>query len=354
MLIVKLAAMGDIVMASTLIGAVRDRWPDAQITWLTGDQFAPLVRRFEGVDVVRSVDAESLLAGPAFRAAHRAPHAALKRAAAIASTVRAIGRRPWDLALVAHSDERYAQLLRFAKVRDLRQFKEPRKDRYMGLEYSSMLEDAGPSSPLSPVLSPLPSPRHNPPLHLPSLTQLNKQQPARRVTLAPGGARNLLRDNPLRRWPVESWAALARELKAANCELTIIGAASDRAEADVVLAAVPDARDEVGKQDLDALLAELASSDVLVTHDSGPMHLAQLTRTPVVALFGPTSPTQFVAPGADVTVLSAAQHLPCAPCYDGKDYAVCSANLCLSRVGPEMAAGTVLAVLAGRREKGGG
>lgn len=332
-LIVKLAAMGDIVMASTLIAAVRHRWPAAHITWLTGDPFASLVRRFEGIDEVRSVDAESLLAGPNLRESLKAPKAAARRAKAIASTLGTLATKTWDLALVAHSDPRYAQLLRFASVRELRQFGEPRRDRYMGEDYAQMLAEA--AAPAPTALAGLRWATGCPP------TRARSQ----RVVLAPGGARNLLRDNPLRRWPAANWAALATALAQAGCQLSVIGAASDRPEADAVLAAVPGARDVVGKQDLNALITELATSDVLVTHDSGPMHLAQLTRTPAVALFGPTSPAQFVAPGANVTVHSAAQGLPCAPCYDGRDYAECALNLCLTRVEPSAVAASVLSLL---------
>lgn len=54
-LIVKLAAVGDVVMASTMLPALRQRWPKARITWLCGKGVAPLVALFEGVDEVLTV-----------------------------------------------------------------------------------------------------------------------------------------------------------------------------------------------------------------------------------------------------------------------------------------------------------
>ena len=67
-----------------------------------------------------------------------------------------------------------------------------------------------------------------------------------------------------------------------------------------------------------------------------------MTRTPAVALFGPTDPQQFVAPQADVTVMSNAAGLECAPCYDGKAYAPCGLNRCLTEVPVGRVAGAVL------------
>ena len=64
-LIVKLAALGDVVMASTLVGAIRGRDAEAHITWLCGSGVAPLVRLFDGVDEVVVVNELALLRGSA-------------------------------------------------------------------------------------------------------------------------------------------------------------------------------------------------------------------------------------------------------------------------------------------------
>lgn len=169
------------------------------------------------------------------------------------------------------------------------------------------------------------------------------------VLLAPGGGRNILRDQPLKRWPVDRWVALARGLEAAGVPLGIIGDQRDAAETAAIRAAVPAASDWSARTSLEVLLDRIATSALLITHDSGPMHLAMLTRTPVVALFGPTDPTIFVDPRADVRVLSAAAGLPCAPCYDGRDYAVCGANRCLTGVSADAVLQTALQMALGAR-----
>src|SRR4051812_17042892 len=62
-LIIRLAAIGDVVMASSLARRLRDAKPDAHITWLCGQTAAPLVERFADVDEVVSIDERQLLAG---------------------------------------------------------------------------------------------------------------------------------------------------------------------------------------------------------------------------------------------------------------------------------------------------
>lgn len=330
-LILKLAAMGDTVMASTLVGAVRDRRPDARITWLTAQALLPLVRRFAGVDEVLGVDADALLAGRG-----------LQRVRAGLRTMWTLGRGPFDLALIAHGDARYARLLLGARVRATRALHGeygPRPGMWHGAEYARLVDDVWSHGRAARAGA------SNAPPRLASLRWSEGAAPARararHVLLAPGGARNVLRDNPLRRWPVAHWVALARQLHASGCRLTIIGAGSDAADAAPVLQAVPSAANAVGTDSLERLLARIAAADAIVTHDSGTLHLAQLTDTPAVALFGPTPPSSFVAPQARVTIVSAASGLACAPCYDGRDYAPCALNRCLTDVPAERVAAAV-------------
>lgn len=118
-----------------------------------------------------------------------------------------------------------------------------------------------------------------------------------------------------KRWP--HFAALARELAATHPDASffVIGGPSDRAELDAIRAVVPPehldprdtaALDPVGLHDL---LHEL---DLLVTVDSGASHLAQASGVPTLVLFGPTSPVRWGPRDATHRALSLA--LPCAPC----------------------------------------
>src|SRR5262249_23063517 len=90
--------------------------------------------------------------------------------------------------------------------------------------------------------------------------------------------------------------------------------------------------DLVGKTSLAELLAIYGVSNAVITHDSGPLHLASLSGAPTVALFGPTVPLEKVRPAKHVRVLWGGEDLPCRPCYDGKRYASCADNQCLKQI----------------------
>jgi ADP-heptose:LPS heptosyltransferase len=97
-----------------------------------------------------------------------------------------------------------------------------------------------------------------------------------------------------------------------------------------------------GRTSLLELCILLDVSRCLVTNDSGPAHLAALTDTRVVTLFGPDTPALF-APLARRSVNLFLQ-LGCSPCgsiYNGKR-TICRDNQCLKRITPEAVLGEVV------------
>lgn len=68
-----------------------------------------------------------------------------------------------------------------------------------------------------------------------------------------------------------------------------------------------------GQDTLDSFVALAARCAVMVTNDSGSMHIASAVGTPVVSLFGPTDPRRTAPMSAAVTVLR--HDLPCSPCF---------------------------------------
>jgi heptosyltransferase-2 len=160
----------------------------------------------------------------------------------------------------------------------------------------------------------------------------------------PGGARNALRDTPQRRWPVERYAALARRLHAHGYAVVLVGDADDRR----VLPAFADVPvvDRLGGLSVVQSTAVLAACDVVVSHDTGPMHLARLVRAPLVALFGPTSPHDFAPEDGRTRVLWGGRRLACRPCYDGREVAPCRDNLCMQELSVDAVEDAALAMAA--------
>lgn len=122
-----------------------------------------------------------------------------------------------------------------------------------------------------------------------------------------------------KRWPAEHFAELTRRLAASypGHRFTVIGSAEDQPLADVICRAVPDrCLNLAGATSLPELIEWLRRCEMLVTNDTGPMHVAAALGKPVVALFGPTEPRRTGPYGQLANVL---QHsLPCVPCLSSR------------------------------------
>jgi heptosyltransferase-2 len=152
--------------------------------------------------------------------------------------------------------------------------------------------------------------------------------------LASGGARNLLRNDGLRRWPLSHYARLGKLITGQGWELILTGSEGD-AWVKEAFTGIP-FTDMIGKQNLCEFIDFLSGTDLLVTHDSGPLHLADLAQCPVIGLFGPTMPEEKKSLQEKSIYLWGGSDLSCRPCYDGRNYGNCSSNECLISVSPEL------------------
>ncbi|HWX21888.1 MAG TPA: lipopolysaccharide heptosyltransferase II [Candidatus Binatia bacterium] len=136
---------------------------------------------------------------------------------------------------------------------------------------------------------------------------------------------------PAKRWPAERFIEAALSLqKRTNCVWLLLGGQSDAPLANAICSALrpPDAvlrssepapralHNLAGKTSLRELMALLKTCRVLLTNDSGPMHVAAALGTPVVVPFGSTSPelTGPGLPGERVHHLLKSE-VPCSPCF---------------------------------------
>jgi len=103
---------------------------------------------------------------------------------------------------------------------------------------------------------------------------------------------------PSRRWPVERWAAVARELAASGASVLLTGGPGERERALQVAAAaaLPPSAVVAGRTSPLELAALVAAARLLVSVDTGVAHLATACGTPSVVLFGPTDPALWGPP----------------------------------------------------------
>jgi len=118
-----------------------------------------------------------------------------------------------------------------------------------------------------------------------------------------------------KRWPAESYAELVRRLAPANpgFHFAILGGEEDRPLGEVIARAeATRCLDLTGRLSLPETVEWIRLSELMVSNDTGPLHIAAALGTPVVALYGPTEPRRTGPYGQLDHVLQL--DLPCVPC----------------------------------------
>ena len=344
-LLVRLRLVGDVVFTTPLVRAVRRQFPHSRLTYLVEPAAAAVVRANPHLDDV--------IVAPRSRG--------LRRLADDLRLARQLRRSHIDVALDLHGGPRSAFLTRAsgAKIRigyDIpgrwwaytKQIPRPRELRARhSVENQWDLLAA-----LDASLAAPPDPRRD------AVEMRVDDSAAERSTrrLAAAGVKDqhdvivihVSAGNPFRRWPEESFAQLATELAARDPQRRIVftSGPSDRGAAGRIAALArarlgPDAARAIVEHedfDLAELHAVISRATLFIGGDSGPLHVAATTETPIVGLYGPTLPVRSSAWRDPASVIESVElaDLPCRPC----DQRVCGPGdfRCLTRLEPSAVA----------------
>lgn len=129
------------------------------------------------------------------------------------------------------------------------------------------------------------------------------------VALVPGAEYG-----PAKRWPDAKYAALAREMTRRGLAVIALGSANDASVAKAIRSAAPEVIDLTGRTRLEDAVDLLAAAKFAVTNDSGLMHVAAAVGTPLVAVYGSTSPEN--TPPLGERVETVCLELACSPCHE--------------------------------------
>lgn len=317
-LIIKFGAIGDVIMALPAAQALRDR--GMQIDWVCGSAVHPLLECYSWLNLLPAND-RAILSGTT-----------RERLWGLGGLWWTVGGARYELCATLYYDERYKVLALPVRARKKLMLSRGSREKLLipgrshADEYARVLlnrEDTYNPISLSPV-RPDRLPKGSP---LPERTR-------KRIALVPAGASNMLRQQALRRWPVENYVSIAEKMLARGWEVVLIGGPDDIwvrpffAELGV--------RDCLGAFTLPQVIAACDQCDAVLSHDTGPLHLAGLSYAPVVGIFGPTDPGNFLPRREYVTGIWGGVNFACRPCYDGRDFAPCKHNGCMYQVTPEM------------------
>ncbi len=134
-----------------------------------------------------------------------------------------------------------------------------------------------------------------------------------------------------KRWPAEKFIQLGRLLKQKMaCEILITGTAGERELMETIASQIPGAHLDTPHRPLRQFAALLNQMDLLISNDTGPVHLACALNKPVVAIYCSTDPT-LCGPHQASRAIAIARRAACDPCLKRK----CRLPFCFLQIGPE-------------------
>ena len=240
-----------------------------------------------------------------------------------------IAFRKFEKIYILHKDIRYAAipLFSFGKKTRLKQNKNFFPNIYQAKQYLSLVD---------------PRARIKYPEIVPPLKEeffhLFSKSPC--IFLAPGGAKNPLQTAPLKRWPISYYVELCNKLLFKGFTVALIGNETDEWRLPY-FSNLP-IKNLVGKTSLLDLIALFNKGKLLITHDTGVMHLGKLTSINVCALFGPTNPLEFAPTTKKMLTILQGNQLSYYPCYNNKILSDGQKNICIQWASPTVTLGQLI------------
>ncbi|MCP3979923.1 MAG: lipopolysaccharide heptosyltransferase II [bacterium] len=301
-LVVQTAFLGDLVLTTPLLREIVRARPEARVTVVTTTIGRDVFRGLPYVAEVRALDKRPGLRG-------------WRDALTLAGELKRDG---FDWAVAAQRSHRSALLVRKSAARrvgfagapgrwayDLRVVR--RGERHAVRRYLELSRPLGGRPEIAdprPEMRPDASARDRVQEHLQALGG----EPY--VCVAPGSVWGT------KRWLPEGFGEVARALGREGARVVLVGSAAERELCrDVARAAGSSVLDLAGRTSVAELAALLECARLLVGNDSGPAHVASAVGTPVVTLFGPTTPAMGYTPHGALNRVVEHEGLECRPCH---------------------------------------
>jgi lipopolysaccharide heptosyltransferase II len=309
--------LGDAVMSVPAVRAIKNGRPDIHVTIAAPDKIAPMWKLIPEVDAIVPLPQGSLL-----------------------SVVRLFKQpMPFDVAILFPNSLRVALETWLSGIprrvgyrghwrswlvnQIVREPRKPRPPEHHSLRFLRIARECGAETSKIEV----PKPNQMPNIRHQTL-----------IGLCPGAEYG-----PAKRWLPERFAEAATKITAqSSAQWILFGTKNDAAIGEQIAAAIGHhCVNRIGQTTLDQLIDELRQCSLLLTNDTGTMHLAALLGIPVVAVFGSTEPRLTGPLGNGHIILR--HHVECSPCFLRE----CPIDFrCMKAVGTDEVANAVLSMLA--------
>lgn len=291
--------LGDAVMSVPAVRAIKNGRPDVHVTIISPDKIAPMWKLIPEVDAIIPLPDASLVSVVRLLKQHTPFDVAIlfpnSLRVALEAWLSAIPRR---VGYRGHCRSWFVNQI----VREPRKLGPPE---HHSLRFLRIARESGAEIPN---------------IELPKLDQTSNIQPSQGYGLA-GKHQTLIglcpgaEYGPAKRWLPERFAEVAAKITAqSSAQWILLGTKKDAGIGEQIAAAIGShCVNRIGQTTLEELIAELRRCSLLLTNDTGTMHLAALLGVPVVAVFGSTEPRLTGPLGNRHIVLR--HHVECSPCF---------------------------------------
>lgn len=318
-LVVQLAYLGDVVLSTPVLAAVKELYPDASLSVLTTPGGAALLQHGQHCDEILIFDKRGEFRG----------------ASGLIRMAKEIREREFDTVYSLHGSARTSLLLYLARVPLRIGF-----DRgWLRWLYTRRVQRSSGGHAVERNLSLLEAERKQRRIDLPESMRLGAPQleevseqiqrfvaGGSYVVVAPGSAWKT------KRWHQDGYRSLVSELLLQGERVVLVGAPEER-ELGEAVARNLSVCNLIGKTSLPELLLLIERATVLVCNDSSTLHMGSAFQVPTVAIFCATVPEFGFGPWRNQAVVLGVEDLPCRPCgRHGGQRCPTGTHLCMTGV----------------------
>jgi len=310
--------LGDAVMSVPAVRAIKRGRPDVHVTIAAPDKIAAIWKAIPEVDAIIGLPGGSLL--PVVRLLRREMR--FDVAILFPNSLR-VALEVWLSGIARRVGYRGHWRTWFVD-QIVRQRRKPRAPEHHSLRFLRIAHECGADT--SDIQAPISN-----------LKDVAPDQPLK-LALCPGAEYG-----PAKRWLPERFAEVAVKVSAkSSARWILLGTKNDIPTGDKIAGAIGDhCVNRIGQTTLEQLMQELRECRLLLTNDTGTMHLAALLGVPVVAIFGSTEP-RLTGPLGDGHVVLR-HHVECSPCFLRE----CPIDFrCMNAISAQEAIDAVLSILA--------
>jgi len=328
LLIIKLSSLGDIVLATPSLRAIRERFPDHKISFLVGEGSKDVLLRCPYIDELLVVDLKNKDKG----------------LRGLLNIARVLRKKNFDK-VIDLQNNRSSHLLSFLSLSLDRYGYDNKKFSFL---LNHRIKDEKPA--VDPVTH-----------QFRLLKMLGIDLRDNRLELWPGKDDEEYVDSLLsgewlsvdqkiigininaskkwltKCWPKERIAKLCEELGARNIRVVVTGTSDDAPQANALAAMVKNTKiiNTCARTTVNQLACLIKRCSLYISADSSPLHIAAAVNVPVVAIFGPTDPARHMPPAKKHIIIR--KDLACSPCYKPK----CRHKKCMDLITVEEVLGAI-------------